>query len=93
MVPNWYLLLAPVILIGVSRAWADDWMSEREGPGPGSGSGCLLAVPFALLGASYVAYRAWGVPDVGPQSGAAPTGARSSRPARTPSRSTAGRWP
>ncbi len=67
MVPGWSLLLTPAILIGVSRAWAGDWMGEREGAWPWARLGLFLAVPLGLLGSSYVAYRAWGVPDVGPQ--------------------------
>lgn len=67
MVPGWSLLLTPAILIGASRAWAGDWMGEREGAWPWARLGLFLAVPLGLLGSSYVAYRAWSVPDVGPQ--------------------------
>ena len=67
MVPGWTLLLTPAILLGVSRAWAGDWMAGREGARPWVRLGLLLVIPFSILGSAYVAWRAWGVADVGPQ--------------------------
>jgi hypothetical protein len=66
MVPTWTLLLTPSILFAISRAWSDDWLLERQGARPWVKLACLIAVPFGLLGVSYVSYRAFGVPDVGP---------------------------
>jgi ABC-type transport system involved in multi-copper enzyme maturation permease subunit len=73
MVPGWTLLLTPAILLGVSRAWAGDWMSDREGARPWVRLGLLLVVPLGILGSAFVAWRAWGEPDVGPQFKAAST--------------------
>ena len=67
MVPAWSAGLVPLILVGISRAWAADWLLEREGPRPWVRLGCLIAVPFGLLFAAFVTYRAFGVWDVGPQ--------------------------
>ena len=67
MVPAWSLVLVPSTLLVVSRAWAGDWLLDRGGVRPGLRLGVLLAVPFGLLGLSYLGYRAYGVPDVGRQ--------------------------
>ena len=75
MVPAWTLVLIPSILLAISRAWAGDWLLEREGVRPWVKLAWLIAVPFGLLGASYIGYRAFGVPDVGPVAG--PTAASS----------------
>ena len=67
MIPSWSLGLVPLIFLAISRAWAGDWLLEREGAGPWVRLRALVVVPFGLLGMSYIAYRAFGVPDVGPQ--------------------------
>ena len=81
MIPAWSLFLTPLILLAITRAWAGDWLLDRGGLRPWARLGFLIVVPFGLLGTSYVAYRAYGVPDVGPrfdpasmQSGAIPPG-------------------
>lgn len=67
MIPPWSLFLTPLILLAITRAWAGDWLLDRDGFRPWVRLGLLTVVPFGLLGGSYVAYRAYGVPDVGPQ--------------------------
>ncbi len=67
VVPPWSVLLAPAILVGVSRGWAGDWLMEREGARPWLRLGAWLVVPSILLFGAFVAYRAFGVADVGPQ--------------------------
>ena len=67
MVPTWSLLLVPTILVAASRAWASDWLLEREGFRPWLRFGAWLAGPSAVLVAAFVLYRAFGLPDVGPQ--------------------------
>jgi ABC-2 family transporter protein len=67
MVPNWSIFLLPLIFLTASRAWAGDWLLEREGARPWLRLGAWLAVPSLLLGASYVSYRAYSIPDIGPQ--------------------------
>ena len=67
MIPTWGLALVPTILVVISRAWADDWLHQRDGARPWLKLAGLIVVPFGLLGFAFVAYRAFGVPDVGPQ--------------------------
>ena len=67
MVPTRSLFLVPLILAGISRAWAADWLLEREGARPWVRLGLLVALPFGLLFGAFVSYRAFGVRDVGPQ--------------------------
>ena len=67
MIPTWSLFLTPLILLAITRAWAEDWLLDRDGFRPWVRLGFLVVVPFGLLGTSYIAYRAYGVPDVGPQ--------------------------
>ncbi len=69
LIPLWSLLLSPLILVLVSRLWAGDWLANRSGPRPWLKLGALIAVPFGGLMAIYVANRAFGVADVGPQFG------------------------
>ncbi len=64
MIPPWTLLATPVVLLGVSRAWAGDWLADREGFRPWAKLGLLLAVPAVLASVGYVGYRAFGVADV-----------------------------
>ena len=71
VVPEWTVVLVPLILVAISRAWAGDWLLEREGARPWVRLGCLIAVPFGLLFAAFIGYRAFGVRDVGPQYGEA----------------------
>ncbi|WP_435007314.1 ABC transporter permease [Tundrisphaera lichenicola] len=74
MVPPWTMLLTPAILIGASRAWVGEWMTDREGFHPWLRLGLLLVVPFGLHVPCYIAWRAWGIPDVGPQYAASRSG-------------------
>lgn len=67
MVPLWSVFLVPVALLAASRAWAADWLFEREGARPWLKLGAWLGVPAVLLGGSYVSYRAYGLADVGPR--------------------------
>src|SRR6185312_5878560 len=69
MIPTWSLCLIPLILLAISGAWAGDWLLQREGARPWVRLGLLVTVPFGLLGASYILYRAVEIPDVGPQYG------------------------
>ena len=72
VIPLWGLLFPPLILLGVSRAWAGDWLANRAGAGRWLKLGALIAVPFAALIAAHVAGRAYGVADIGPQFVAGP---------------------
>ena len=67
VIPLWGLLVSPLILLGVSRAWAGDWLANRSGSRRWVKLGALVAVPFAALIATHVASRAYGVADLGPQ--------------------------
>jgi hypothetical protein len=67
MIPTWSVFLVPVALLAASRAWAADWLFEREGARPWIKLGAWIVIPFLLLGSSYVSYRAYGVADVGPR--------------------------
>ncbi len=66
MIPAWTLLATPLALLGVSRAWAGEWLADRGGARPWAKLGLLLAVPAVLASAGYVGYRAFGVADVAP---------------------------
>ena len=68
MVPAWSLLLVPAPAGGEPGLGRRLARSSARGPGPWPGSGSCWRPRSALLGSGYVAYRAWGVPDVGPQS-------------------------
>jgi ABC-2 family transporter protein len=67
MVPGWSAFLVPLIFVATSRAWAGDWLLEREGARPWLRLGAWLAIPSGMLTVAYVSYRAYGIPDVGPQ--------------------------
>ena len=67
MVPTWSVFLVPLILVTASRAWAGDWLLEREGARPWLRLGAWLVVPIGLLTVAYISYRAYSIPDVGPQ--------------------------
>ena len=67
MVPFWSPVLVLLILFAISRAWAADWLYQREGPRPWIRLAGLIVVPFGLLGVAYIAYRAFSIPDIGPQ--------------------------
>jgi hypothetical protein len=67
VIPAWSLGLVPLILVAISRAWVGDWLLQREGARPWVRLGLLIVVPFGLLFAAFVTYRAFGVRDVGPQ--------------------------
>jgi len=77
MVPAWTLLLSPLILFGVSRAWAGDWLADRGGYRPYARLALLMVVPFGLEAVAYAAYRAWGEPYAAPIAAIAPTPAGS----------------
>ncbi len=64
MVPFWSLAIVPAMLLAISWGWSGDWMLDRDGPRRWVRLALLVIVPFGLLGTGYVAYRAWGVPDV-----------------------------
>jgi hypothetical protein len=64
-VPRWTGALIPLILLGVSWAWSGEWMLDRPEPSRWVKLGMLLAVPFALLVAGFIAYRGWSLPDIG----------------------------
>ncbi len=66
LVPAWSLAVSPLILLGVSRAWAGDWLADRGGPRPWARLAVLLAVSYGLEAAAYVAYRGWGLPAQAP---------------------------
>ncbi|WP_435017436.1 hypothetical protein TA3x_005042 [Tundrisphaera sp. TA3] len=66
MIPPWGLLLTPLALLAISRAWAADWLHERPGSGRWLRLLGYVAAPTMILPLVYVAHRAWGVPDPGP---------------------------
>lgn len=59
------LLIIPIALLGVSWAWAGDWMLDRPAPGRWLRLGGLVSGTFAVLFFWYIGYRAWGVSDPG----------------------------
>ena len=63
------LLVSPLILVAASWFWAGDWLANR-GKRRWVRLGGLIAVPYTLLATAFIAGRAWGVPDIGPQFGA-----------------------
>jgi hypothetical protein len=79
IIPEVGLLLTPLIVLAISRAWAGDWMFDQRGAGRWVRLALLLAVPLALLPPVYVGHRAWSVPDIGP-----PFVREEVRPAPTP---------
>ncbi|SIN99319.1 hypothetical protein SAMN05444166_1948 [Singulisphaera sp. GP187] len=66
MMPLWALLFTPITVVGISRAWAGDWLDDRPGPARWLRLAGYLAVPSVVFPAAYIANRAWGVPDPGP---------------------------
>ncbi|WP_406700631.1 hypothetical protein V5E97_17685 [Singulisphaera sp. Ch08] len=66
LIPHWGLLLTPMTILGISRAWAGDWLDDRTGPARWLRLVGYLAVPLVVFPVAYIAYRAWGVPDPGP---------------------------
>jgi len=66
MVPPWALLPTPMALLGISRAWAGDWLDVRPGPARWLRLVGYLAIPSILFPGVYIVHRAWGVPDPGP---------------------------
>ncbi|HEX8202905.1 MAG TPA: hypothetical protein VF590_20685, partial [Isosphaeraceae bacterium] len=67
-----------VVLLAISRAWAADWLYDLRGSGRWARLALLAVASLGLLLATYVGYRAWGVPDIGP-----PFPAEASRPPET----------
>jgi len=63
------LLVSPLILVAASWFWTGDWLANR-GRRRWVRLGGLIAIPFSLLVTAFIAGRAWGVPDIGPQFGA-----------------------
>ena len=64
IMPDWFLAVLPLLLVGVSRAWAADWMLDR--PGLGRWLKLALLVGVVRLGWVYASYRAFSVRDIGP---------------------------
>jgi hypothetical protein len=71
IIPESSLILTPVVLLAISRAWAGDWMFDQRGAGRWVRLALLVVVSSILLLAAYVGHRAWGVPDIGPPFAAA----------------------
>jgi hypothetical protein len=65
MVPMASLVLLPLLLLAISRAWASDWMNDLRGIARWVRLAAMLGSTAVLLVALYVGYRAWSVPDVG----------------------------
>lgn len=66
MLPPWALLFTPITLLGISRAWAGDWLDPRPGPARWLRLAGYMTIPTVLFSTVYIAYRAWGVADPGP---------------------------
>lgn len=66
LVPAWWLGFTPLILLLVSWAWSGDWLDDRPGLGRWARLALHLAVPYGLLAAAYIDYRARSVPDIAP---------------------------
>ncbi|AGA27592.1 ABC transporter permease [Singulisphaera acidiphila] len=66
MVPHWTLLLTPIALLIISRAWAGDWLDARPGPARWLRLAGYAVAPSVVFSAAFIANRAWGVPDPGP---------------------------
>ncbi len=69
MIPAWSLLFVPAIVLSISRAWSGDWMREQPGARRWVRLTLLTIGPFGLLMVTYIGYRAWSVPDLGPLAG------------------------
>lgn len=67
MIPAWSLVLVPSALVGISLLWAGDWLAVRGDWRRWGRLAALGFVPAVVLCLWYVAARAWGIPDIGPQ--------------------------
>ena len=65
LIPLKGLVLFPILVLGVSRAWTGDWMNDLRGAPRWLRLGALMATAGAILVASYIGYRGWSVPDIG----------------------------
>src|SRR5262249_49605392 len=66
MIPSVGLLLFPLIMLAVSWAWSGDWMNDLGGAARWLRLGAMAAAATALLGVTYIGYRAWSVPKLPP---------------------------
>src|SRR5262249_31218488 len=66
MIPSWSLALFPALVLGISWAWAGDWMQDLRGPARWLRLGVMVVAAGVVLVALYIPYRAWSVPDIGP---------------------------
>ncbi len=60
------LVIIPLALLGITWAWAGDWMLDRPAPGRWLRLGGLVSGTFAVLFVWYIGSRAWGISDPGP---------------------------
>ncbi|GAC1475383.1 MAG: hypothetical protein NVSMB9_27800 [Isosphaeraceae bacterium] len=65
MIPGQGLLMIPPALHVVSWAWSGDWLLDSPGLARWGRLALLLSLAFVTTFATYVGYRAWGIPDVG----------------------------
>ncbi len=70
VIPVWSLALSPLLLIAASWFWAGDWLANRGWRRWGR-LAILLVVPYAVLVATFIGGRAWGIADIGSQVGSA----------------------
>lgn len=67
IIPPWSLALTPLVLLAISFGWAGDWLAVRGNWRRWARLAVLAAVPAAVLAGWFVAGRAYGIPDIGPQ--------------------------
>lgn len=79
----WGMSAAPLALLAVSWAWSGDWMLDRPGLARWGRLALLLTAASGVVFASYIASRAWGIPETRPDL-AASTLPLGSDPATTP---------
>jgi hypothetical protein len=66
MIPEWTVVLPPLMLLAISWAWSGDWMNDQGGAGRWWRLALLVFVPFSSLLPPYIGYRAWSIPAIGP---------------------------
>jgi hypothetical protein len=81
MIPARGLALFPALALAISWAWTGDWMNDLRGAVRWLRLGALAGAAAIVLIGSYISYRAWSVPDVGP-----PFPPRAAWPSRAPAR-------